>query len=87
LQIARVMLASGPISGADLCALFDGEQSTISRNLRRMDAAGLVTSHREGGYVLYELTGAGRRVLNAFISPPDTRDLDADEEQRTPGGD
>ena len=58
----------GPLRPARLARMLDLEKSTLSRNLRVLEASGLVRiDGSEGGGQLVAVTGRGRRALTAAL--------------------
>ena len=66
LQIAR-LVAEDPRSTKELAELLSLSDSAISRHLKILDAAGLVTSHRDGYFVLYQLRPERIDVLDRAL--------------------
>ncbi len=66
LQIAR-MVAEHPRSTKEIAALLSLSDSAISRHLKIMEAAGLVTSRRDGYFVLYGLQSDRLDVLGRAL--------------------
>ena len=65
------LLQTGPRPVRDLLTLIDVDQFALSRHLTVLREAGIVTSYREDGLVMYalstpavaDLLAAGRRIL------------------------
>jgi len=77
LRIACCLLASSPPTrgGLCVCELVDslGEsQPNVSRHLRLLQAAGLVTSRREGRWIYYDLRDAQHPLLRVLRACLDT---------------
>jgi ArsR family transcriptional regulator, arsenate/arsenite/antimonite-responsive transcriptional repressor len=49
------LLREGDLAAGDLAAHFDISWPSVSRHLKVLDAAGLVTSARHGGNIIYSL--------------------------------
>jgi DNA-binding transcriptional ArsR family regulator len=49
-------LRGGPRSVSDLCQLLDAEIATVSHHLGILKNSGIVQRHREGRFIIYELT-------------------------------
>jgi ArsR family transcriptional regulator len=73
------LLQDGPRPVRDLLAEIEVEASNLSQQLAVLRKAGLVTSTREGGSVMYalstpdvaDLLAAGRRILGAVLADRD----------------
>lgn len=63
LSVAAALAEAGELCGCDLAWILGRAQNLVSHHLRTLKAAGLVTSHREGRTVLYELTEPGHGLL------------------------
>lgn len=77
LRIACCLLASSPPTqgGLCVCELVDalGEsQPNVSRHLRLLQAAGLVTSRRDGRWIYYDLKDAQHPLLRGLRACLDT---------------
>jgi ArsR family transcriptional regulator, lead/cadmium/zinc/bismuth-responsive transcriptional repressor len=57
LTLLRCIQAAGPISVSDLAAATGLQDSTVSQALRHLRATGIVTAHRDGRVIRYELAG------------------------------
>lgn len=66
LQIAR-LVAESPRSTSELAELLSLSDSAVSRHLKLMEAAGLVTGRRDGYYVLYGLNADRLDVLGQAL--------------------
>jgi DNA-binding transcriptional ArsR family regulator len=66
LQIAR-LVAEHPRSTKELAALLSLSDSAISRHLKTMESARLVTSRRDGYFVLYGLQADRLDVLGRAL--------------------
>jgi DNA-binding transcriptional ArsR family regulator len=69
LEIAVALDQGGELCVCDLAWITERSQNLVSHHLRALRRADLVTSRREGRMVMYTLTGAGRRLLPAVLSP------------------
>lgn len=73
------LLQDGPHPVRDLLADMDIEASSLSQQLAVLRRAGIVTSHRDGSTVIYQLAGtdvadllrAARRILTELITSKD----------------
>ncbi|MGX6446455.1 ArsR/SmtB family transcription factor [Patulibacter sp. S7RM1-6] len=68
----RVDLAVALRGGDELCVcdlswIVRRPEKTVSHHLRKMRAAGVVESRRDGRMVMYALTETGARVLSALV--------------------
>jgi len=68
----RLMLAhslrDGELCVCDLSWVADRSEGLVSHHVRALRSAGLVRSRRDGKMVLYELTDAGRLLLEATLA-------------------
>ncbi|GAA0320045.1 metalloregulator ArsR/SmtB family transcription factor [Actinoallomurus spadix] len=70
------LLCEGPTPVRDLLAAIEVEASNLSQQLAVLRRAGIVTAHREGSTVVYELAGgdvsdlmrAARRILTDLLA-------------------
>ena len=70
----RLMLAVALRDGRELCVcdlawISERSQNLVSHHLRALRAEGLARSRREGKMVMYALTPAGERLLEAALVP------------------
>jgi ArsR family transcriptional regulator, lead/cadmium/zinc/bismuth-responsive transcriptional repressor len=70
----RLTLAAALRDGGELCVcdlgwILERAQGLVSHHLRVLREAGLVISHREKKMVMYELTEAGRALLDSILPP------------------
>lgn len=69
----RLMLANalrdGELCVCDLSWVAERAENLVSHHVRALRAAGLVRSRRDGKMVMYELTDAGRALLDAVGGP------------------
>jgi DNA-binding transcriptional ArsR family regulator len=62
-------LKHGPLPAGEIASRFPVSAPTISRHLSLLEAAGLVSYHREANRLIYEAdTESLASVLNAFLS-------------------
>jgi len=68
----RLMLAhslrDGELCVCDLAWVADRSEGLVSHHVRALRSAGLVWSRRDGKMVMYELTAAGRSLLEATLA-------------------
>jgi DNA-binding transcriptional ArsR family regulator len=57
LALLTCIAAAGPISVSDLAAATGLQDSTVSQALRYLRATGIVTAHRDGRIIRYQLAG------------------------------
>ena len=69
LEIAAALDQGGELCVCDLAWITERSQNLVSHHLRALRRADLVSSRRDGKMVMYSLTGAGRRLLPAVLSP------------------
>ena len=67
-------LRSGPSSVSDLCQTLDAEIATVSHHLGILKNSGIVQRHREGRFIIYELTD-GIFESEGHRNTPDHLDL------------
>ena len=70
----RLELAAALDQGSELCVcdlawITGRSQNLVSHHLRALRRAEVVTSRRDGKMVMYQLTEAGHRLLQAVLSP------------------
>ena len=68
----RLLVAAALREGEELCVcdlawVAGRSDRLVSHHVRALRAAGLAASRREGKMVMYRLTGAGRRLLDAVL--------------------
>jgi DNA-binding transcriptional ArsR family regulator len=62
-------LKHGPLPAGEIASRFPVSAPTISRHLSLLEAAGLVSYHREANRLIYEADSEGlASVLNTFLS-------------------
>ncbi len=69
----RLMLAVALRDGGELCVcdlawISERSQNLVSHHLRALRAEGLARSRRDGKMVMYSLTSAGERLLEAALA-------------------
>ncbi|MDN5913632.1 MAG: metalloregulator ArsR/SmtB family transcription factor [Pseudonocardia sp.] len=69
LTIAAALLAGGELCVCDVAWVVGQAQNLASHHLRRLRAAGLVESRRQGRLVMYGLTDRGRALVPAVLGP------------------
>lgn len=67
LELLRALQAGGALCVCDLAWVVERSDKLVSHHARRLRAAGLVFSRREGKMVLYELTAVGARLLDSLL--------------------
>src|SRR6516164_6979182 len=76
------MLAAGPRTSGDIASRYDSSWPTISRHLAILRDAGLVTTHREGQEIYYELNTSVFQDLvqhlMEWVKPKESHDKKAD---------
>ncbi len=70
------LLAAGELSVKDLTDILDQSQPRVSRHLKLLSEAGLVTRNAEGAWVFYRLVDAGEtgKLLHSFLGQLEDRD-------------
>ena len=68
----RLLVAAALREGEELCVcdlawVAGRSDRLVSHHVRALRVAGLAASRREGKMVMYRLTGAGRRLLDAVL--------------------
>ena len=61
-------LRDGELCVCDLSWVSERSEGLVSHHVRALRTAGLVRSRRQGKMVMYELTEAGRTLLNATLA-------------------
>ena len=61
--LARALAEGGELCVCDLSWIVERSEKLVSHHLRKMRAAGVAQSHRDGKMVMYEITPAGRALL------------------------
>ena len=62
------LIAEHPRSTQELAQLVGVSESALSKHLRLMSEAGILTTHRQGYYVLYKLVAARIAAVSASIA-------------------
>lgn len=70
LAVAMALSAAGEACVCDLAWIVGRDERLASHHARRLKAAGLARSRREGKMVMYELTGAGHALVAAVAGRP-----------------
>ena len=73
LLVAAALRDAGEMCVCDLSWVCERSDKLVSHHARALRAAGLVSSRREGKMVMYELTRAGRALLDAVLTPSEVR--------------
>lgn len=71
LKVALALRDGGELCVCDLAWVVERAQNLVSHHVRRLKAAGLVRSRRDGKMVMYTLTASGDRLLRAVIDSPE----------------
>jgi DNA-binding transcriptional ArsR family regulator len=67
LTVAAALRDGGELCVCDLAWVTERSDKLVSHHVRRLRAAGLVRSRREGKMVMYELTEVGAALLRAVL--------------------
>jgi len=67
LKVALALRDGGELCVCDLAWVVERAQNLVSHHVRRLKAAGLVGSRRDGKMVMYALTARGEQVLCAVM--------------------
>lgn len=73
LKVALALRDGGELCVCDLAWVVERAQNLVSHHVRRLKAAGLVRSRRDGKMVMYALTVAGERLLDAVDDDREVR--------------
>jgi len=74
-KILRVLDDAGtPLDNSQLASRSGHDQAVVSRALRQLRAAGLVTAHRDWRRKLNQLTDKGREIVDAMAGPENVRE-------------
>ncbi len=65
LMLACALAETDELCVCDLAWVAERSENLVSHHLRVLRGAGIVTSRREGKMVMYAVTAAGRRLLDA----------------------
>jgi len=68
LAIAIALRDGGELCVCDLAWVCERSDKLVSHHVRQLRAAGLVASRRDGKMVMYDLTPAGRALLDAVLA-------------------
>jgi DNA-binding transcriptional ArsR family regulator len=66
LAIALALAAGGELCVCDLAWVVERSDKLVSHHVRALRSSGVVLSRRDGKMVMYELTAAGRALLDAL---------------------
>lgn len=66
-DLALALRGGGELCVCDLSWIVRRPEKTVSHHLRKMRAAGVVGSRRDGRMVMYALTETGDRLLSALV--------------------
>lgn len=69
LVVALALREGGELCVCDLSWVCERSDKLVSHHVRQLRAAGLVRSRRDGKMVMYALTPAGFRLLDAVAAP------------------
>ena len=69
LAIAVALRAGERACVCDLAWIVGRDEKLVSHHVRRLKAAGVARSHRDGKMVMYALTDRGRALLAAVMAP------------------
>ena len=67
LMIAVALREGGELCVCDLAWVVERAQNLVSHHVRKLRAAGLVRSRRDGKMVMYTLTASGERLLRSVL--------------------
>lgn len=70
LMIALALRDGGELCVCDLAWVVERAQNLVSHHVRRLRAAGLVRSRRDGKMVMYALTPSGERLVASVTAAP-----------------
>lgn len=73
LKVALALRDGGELCVCDLAWVLARAQNLVSHHVRRLRAAGLVHSRRDGKMVMYALTAGGRQLLSAVVEAAQVR--------------
>lgn len=71
LTIALALLDGAPLCVCDVGFIVGRDEKLVSHHLRSLKTAGLARSHRDGKMVMYELTEAGKQLLEGLLAARD----------------
>lgn len=66
-ELAVALRGGGELCVCDLSWVVERSDKVVSHHLRKMRAADVVASRRDGRMVMYSLTPAGARLLGALV--------------------
>jgi DNA-binding transcriptional ArsR family regulator len=69
LMLAVALAGAGELCVCDLAWVAERSENLVSHHLRILRGAGLVRSRRDGKMVVYEVTDAGRALIDAVRRP------------------
>lgn len=67
LSLAIALSRGGELCVCDLAWVSERSEKLVSHHVRALRTAGIARSRREGKMVLYELTGAGRALVDTVV--------------------
>lgn len=67
IALARALQDSGELCVCDLSWIVERSEKLVSHHLRKMRAARVAQSRRDGKMVMYEITAAGRELLQVLL--------------------
>lgn len=71
LMLAAALHEAGELCVCDLAWVAERAENLVSHHVRRLRADGLARSRRDGKMVMYSLTQAGARLLEALLADYD----------------
>jgi DNA-binding transcriptional ArsR family regulator len=72
LAIALALARGGELCVCDLAWVVERSDKLVSHHVRALRSGGVVRSRRDGKMVMYELTEAGRSLLDVLVGEPVT---------------
>jgi DNA-binding transcriptional ArsR family regulator len=73
LAIVLALRDGGECCVCDVAWVVGKDEKLVSHHLRLLKGSGVARSHRDGRMVIYELTGAGRALVDAFAASQGAR--------------
>lgn len=67
LALARALADGGELCVCDLSWIVERSEKLVSHHLRKMRTAGVAQSRRDGKMAMYEITRAGRALLDVLL--------------------
>ncbi|MGE4428526.1 MAG: ArsR/SmtB family transcription factor [Solirubrobacteraceae bacterium] len=67
IALARALADGGELCVCDLSWIVERSEKLVSHHLRKMRTAGVARSRRDGKMVMYEITAAGRALLDVLL--------------------